>query len=112
MGKQPELGVMSNFTDKDSFPRRNITNKLRNASNLQHKKTKFNQLEANQLHASTATSPSPLSLHQRELAKNGAGIVLPNLGATGLSAQPNGNQHAATAHANGNNAFKNVQTQH
>ena len=34
-----EMGVMSNFTDKDSFPRRNITNKLRNASNLQHKKT-------------------------------------------------------------------------
>lgn len=38
--------MLSNFTDKDSFPRRNITNKLRNASNLQHKKTKFNQHEA------------------------------------------------------------------
>ena len=40
--------MLSNFTDKDSFPRRNITNKLRNASNLQHKKTtnKYNQLDA------------------------------------------------------------------
>ena len=38
--------MLSNFTEKDSFPRRNITNKLRNASNLQHKKTKFNQPDA------------------------------------------------------------------
>ena len=30
--------MVSNFTEKDGFPRRNITNKLRNASNLQQKK--------------------------------------------------------------------------
>jgi len=39
--------MLSNFTEKDSFPRRNITNKLRNANNnLQAKKTKFSQMDS------------------------------------------------------------------
>jgi len=66
---------MVNFNEKDSFPRRNITNKLKNANNLQTKKSKF----INQI--SGTVSPSPLSLHHKnDKSHLNDGIVLPNLG--------------------------------
>ena len=90
--------MLSNFTDKDSFPRRNITNKLRNANNnLQAKKTKYNQLDQANNIAKTS-SPSPLSFHQKETNLRGinspGGVVLPNLGGQNHVSQqtPNANQ--------------------
>ncbi len=73
---------MINFNEKDSFPRRNITNKLKNANNLQTKKSKFiNQVGG-------TASPSPLSFHmKKDKVQLSEGIVLPNLGSTSSSIQ-------------------------
>ena len=89
-GTTNDVNNIRNFTEKDSFPRRNITNKLMNANHKQQNRPKF--MTGGVGHgASAASSPSPLSFYQNKRTgetvykntTNQGGVILPNLGTSG-----------------------------
>ena len=77
-----QVSELTSLGTKDSFPRRNITNKLRNANGSQAKqKSKFVR------DIGPGVSHSPLSFYNNRgepsIAKNG--LFLPNLGSAAVS---------------------------